>query len=71
VDLSRLPPPKSHPDKVRLAAALKQSTSVSNGWLAARLGLGQPASASQFVRRHLLRPEGRAAIADLLSRVKT
>jgi hypothetical protein len=31
----------------------------------------QPASASQFVRRHLLRPEGRAAIADLLSRVKT
>jgi REP element-mobilizing transposase RayT len=71
VDLSRLPPPKSHPDKVRLAAALKQSTSVSNGWLAARLGMGQPASASQFVRRHLLRPEGRAAIANLLSRVKT
>jgi hypothetical protein len=69
VDLSRLPAPKSHPDKVRLAAALKQSTSVSNRWLAARLGLGQPASASQLVRRHLLRPEGRAAIADLLSRV--
>jgi hypothetical protein len=39
-----------------LAAALKQSTSVSNGWLAARLGMGQPAS---------------AAIANLLSRVKT
>jgi hypothetical protein len=71
VDLRRLPAPKSHPDKVRLAAALKQSTSVSNGWLATRLGLGQPASASQFVRRHWLRPGGQAETTDLLSRVKT
>ncbi len=71
IDLARLPAQKSHSDKVRLAAALKQSTSVSNGWLAQRLGMGQPASASQFVRRYLLNREGRSATAQLLSRVKT
>jgi REP element-mobilizing transposase RayT len=71
VDLGRLPPLKSHPAKVRLAAALKQSTSVSNGWLAKRLQMGQPASASQFVRRWLLREEGRRATKALLSRIKT
>jgi putative transposase len=71
VDLTKLAAQKSHPDKVRLAAALKQSTSVSNAWLAERLQMGQPASASQFVRRYLLREEGRAETARLLSRVKT
>lgn len=71
VDLSRLPRQKSHPDKNRLAAAMKRSTSVSNRWLAERLGMGQPASASQFVRRYLLRKEGATAVASLLSRVKT
>lgn len=71
IDLGKLPAQKSHPDKVRLAAALKQSTSVSNGWLAQRLAMGQPASASQFVRRHLLQAANRAATAALLSRVKT
>ena len=40
VDLAKLPAPKSHPDKVRLAAALKQGTSVSNAWLAGRLAMG-------------------------------
>lgn len=54
VDLARLPVQKSHPSKVLLAAALKQSTSVSNGWLAERLAMGKPASASQFVRRYML-----------------
>lgn len=67
IDLTKLPPQKSHPDKVRLAAALKQSTSVSNAWLAERLGMGQPASASQFVRRFLLREEGKVETAGLLS----
>jgi REP element-mobilizing transposase RayT len=71
VDLVQLPAKKSHPDKVRLATALKQSTSVPNAWLAQRLGMGQPASASQFVRRWQLREEGRAATAALLSKVKT
>jgi putative transposase len=62
---------KSHPDKVLLAAALKRSTSVSNRWLAERLQMGEPASASQFVRRLLLREDGRAATERLLSKVKT
>lgn len=71
VDITKLPAPKSHPDKVRLAAALKHRTSVSNAWLAARLGMGKPASASQFVRRYHLQEGHRAATEKLLSRVKT
>ncbi len=70
IDLTKLGRQKSHPDKVQLAAAMKQSSSVSNRWLATRLGMGQPASASQFVRRHLLTKEGQAASTSLLSRVK-
>lgn len=71
IDLKKLPAQKSHPDKVRLAAALKTSSSVSNGWLAERLKMGQPASASQFVRRHLLDPKKSRAVRTLLSKVKT
>jgi putative transposase len=71
LELTKLPAPKSHRDKVRLAAALKQSTSVPNGWLAQRLGMGQPASVSQFVRRHLQQEHNRAATTALLSKIKT
>lgn len=71
VDLKKLPVQKSHPDKVKLAAALKRITSVSNGWLARRLRMGQPASASQFVRRYLLENRGRRSTDELLSRIKT
>lgn len=70
-DLAALPPAKSHPAKTLLAAAMKTTCSVSNAWLAERLGMGKPASASQFVRRRLLQPAGRAEVAALLSRVKT
>jgi len=71
LNLETLPARKSDPGKVLLAAALKQSTSVRNGWLAQRLSMGAPASASQFVRRLGLKSEGRAAVKRLLSRVKT
>lgn len=71
LDLKKLGPRKSAPGKVRLAAALKRSTSVSNGWLAARLAMGKPASVSQFTRRHLLTKDGLAEIDELLSRIKT
>ncbi|WP_442890143.1 transposase [Congregicoccus parvus] len=70
VDLGKLSARKSHPDKVLLASAMKQSTSVPNGWLAQRLGMGQPASASQFVRRWMLDDGRRALVERLLSRVK-
>ena len=30
---------------------LRATTAVSNGWLASRLGIGEPARVSQFVRR--------------------
>lgn len=71
IKLETLPVQKSHPTKALLAAALKQSTSVSNGWLSQRLRMGPPASASQFARRWLLTPVGRKATEQLLSRVKT
>lgn len=54
IDPERLPARFSAPDKVKLAAAMKLATSCSNGWLAQRLRMGQPASVSQFVRRFRL-----------------
>jgi putative transposase len=53
-DLGNLGERKSSPAKVQLAALVKTATSVSNGWLAERLKVGQPASVSQFVRRFRL-----------------
>lgn len=71
IDLNRLSEKKSDENKVLLAAAMKQSSSVSNAWLAERLGMGKPASASQFARRFLLGRNGKIQVATLLSRVKT
>jgi len=51
IDLKELPRLKSAKEKCVLASVMKHSTSVSNRWLAKRLGMGQPASASQFSRR--------------------
>jgi len=42
---------RSAAEKVRLAALMKAGTSVSNRWLTERLGMGEPASVSQYVRR--------------------
>jgi putative transposase len=44
VDLARLPAKKSAEEKVRLAAALKATTSVTNRWLAIRLHMGAASS---------------------------
>jgi putative transposase len=72
IDLEHLPPRKSAPDKALLAAAMKKTTSVSNGWLADRLEMGPPASASQFARRYLLTEAGGKRVARaILSNVKT
>jgi REP element-mobilizing transposase RayT len=57
IALDRLPAQRSAAAKVRLAAALKTATSVSNRWLTERLGMGAPASVSQYVRRFRLRGE--------------
>ncbi|MDI1248186.1 MAG: transposase [Lacunisphaera sp.] len=72
IRLDRLPSRKSAPEKVQLAALLKAGTAVSNGWLAQRLSMGQPASVSQFVRRfRLAKRDGAAAFQVALSIVKT
>ena len=55
IALDALPKQKSALEKVRLAVQLKNTTDVSNGWLAARLDMGEAASVSQYVRRHHLR----------------
>ena len=70
IDLLRLPERKSAPEKVRLATALKLTTSVSNGWLTQRLGMGQPGSVTQYARRfrlkgHAGKPDFKAALARL------
>lgn len=71
VNLEKLPIKKSAPEKALLAALLKQCSSVSNEWLARRLGMGQPASASQFARRYRLSAENESVFQVVLSKVKT
>ena len=63
IDLSRLPSPKSAPEKVLLATAMRRSTSASNAWLCSRLRMGTPDALSVHIRRwqkaapHLLQLE--------------
>jgi putative transposase len=72
IDLRELPLRKSSLDKVRLAAVLRARTGASNGWLALRLGMGRPASASQYVRRfRLQRADSDGDYQRALSGVKT
>jgi REP element-mobilizing transposase RayT len=72
IALDRLPAPFSAPEKVQLAALLKATTSVSNGWLADRLAMGQPATVSQYIRRFRLRGDhGKPAFKAALSKVKS
>jgi len=70
INLEQLPSKKSSPEKVLLAAGMKQTTSVSNGWLSERLDMGQPASVSQFVRRFGMEDSKQALLQELLSRVE-
>lgn len=70
IDLERLPSKKSDPTKTLLAAAMKRTSSASNGWLARRLQMGQAASVSQFVRRRLLFQTGTEEVEAVLSKVK-
>ena len=71
ISLQKLGSKKSSPEKVQLAALLKSATSVSNGWLAERLEMGQPASVSQFVRRfHLVGAGNKSGFKRALSKIK-
>lgn len=70
IGLDKLPAKKSDSTKTLLAAAMKQSSSASNGWLAKRLGMGKAASASQFVRRRMSSKEDAKEVRALLSIVK-
>jgi len=62
--LDRLSEKKSDASKVLLASALKQTSSVRNAWLAERLGMGKPASASQFSQRFPLSRNGKTQLSS-------
>jgi putative transposase len=51
IDLTTLPRPKCAAEKLTLAAAMKDTTSVSLGWLAQRLEMGAPASIGSLLCR--------------------
>lgn len=70
IRLDELSSKKSDPAKTLLAATMKETTSASNQWLAERLAMGEPASASQFVRRRMMTEEGAEEVRALLSKVK-
>lgn len=69
IDFNQFSAKKSDPLKVLLAAAMKQSTSASNGWLAERLLIGKPATVSQYARRLLLTENGQKTVRKLLSKI--
>ncbi len=51
IDLAALPRPKSAREKLVLAAAMKDTTSVSLAWLAQRLQMGAPDSVASLLSR--------------------
>src|SRR4051812_8879307 len=62
--------PPSADEKALLAAAVKKSCSVSKGWVAERLQMGQAAPVSQFARRWQTQPRKTREIATLVSTFK-
>jgi hypothetical protein len=71
IEIPKLPDKKSAPDKVILASLMKARSSVSNGWLADRLGMGRPASVSQYVGRlESIKGEAWKKKERILSRMK-
>jgi len=69
IELAALPARKSAEDKLRLAAALKRITSVSNRWLARRLAMGAPTSVSSILHRfHASGAANSHALEAVLSR---
>jgi len=67
--LTKLSEKNSTPDKVRLAAALRASTSVSNGWPANRLNMGKAATVSRGVRRYKFEKDTGSSSIISLSRI--
>jgi len=71
IELTKLPDKKSAEDKVILASLMKARSSVSNSWLAACLGMGRPASVSQYVGRlELIKGDGWKKKERILSIMK-
>lgn len=69
VELADLPARKMAPQKCLLAAVMKRKTSVSNGWLAQQLEMGQAATASQGARRWLSSEQGEQETERIVQRM--
>jgi putative transposase len=72
IALDRLPPKKSAAEKLLLAAAMKQTTSVARSWLAQRLQMGAASSLGPLLHTYrtsggLERPEIKAALSRFLA----
>lgn len=71
IDLQALSPRTTDPAKVKLAYLLKTCTDASNGWITKKLGMGQPATVSQNVRRfRLINGPEKPDVKAILSRFK-
>lgn len=69
IDLGDLPERKMAPQKCLLAAVLKRTTSVSNGWLTRRLKMGPAATVSQGARRWLMSEENNREAGRIASQL--
>ncbi len=69
VDLARLPQPKSHPDKLLLAAALRARSSARNRWIADALQLGSASSVGSLLSRFARSPKSRERLNRLLDQL--
>ena len=70
LDLRALPKRASDPLKLLVASALKQTTSVSNCWLAEWLKLGSVNSVGPWLQRWRQEPSYGKSLARLLSHVR-
>ena len=70
VDLNHLPKPKMAGEKSVLAAVMKGTTSVSNRWLAGRLEMGSPSTASQAARRVLMDKKRATEVERILRTIR-
>ena len=71
INLSKLPAAKTAPEKSLLAATMKQCTSAPNGWIADKLQIGKPATASQCARRWLLKNDQKMKVDRLVKQLRS
>lgn len=69
IDLKQLPAAKMAPQKSCLAAVMKQASTAPNRWIADKLEIGNPATASQCAHRWLLDKAQKLKVERLVKRL--